>query len=82
MSAKFQVIQGGRDKSSAVAPHADVVEAYGQWSRANKPLGLGYLSFKLGVSQNWLAHEFLELATTAAWEQAYRAGRNSSWRAA
>lgn len=76
---KFEVIQGAKVKSSAVPTRAEVNEAYGMWSRANKPLGLGYLAFKYGVSQNWLAHEFMEITQTAAWRGGFQSGRASLW---
>jgi len=79
---KFEVIEGGRVKSSAVPSRADITMAYGQWTRADKPLGLGYLAFKYGVSQNELAHRFREMDLAKARQEGFTAGRNSLWRRA
>ena len=81
MKTDFQVIQGGKVKSSVV-PQAAIKEAYGRWSRALKPIGLGTLAWELGMSQNALCREFVDIVAESAWHTAFKAGRNSLWKAA
>lgn len=75
----WQVIEGGRDKSAAVSKE-DVKEALGQGSRADKPLGLGYHAYKWGVSQNFLAHEFVEIVADEKYALGKRDGQASLWK--
>jgi hypothetical protein len=78
MSSKLQVIQGGKVKPSAV-PKPNFAEAYGRWSRAMKPIGLATLAWELGVSQNTLAHAFMEIVQESAWRGGFQSGRASLW---
>jgi hypothetical protein len=82
MQNTLQVIQGKRITRAAVLTETDIVEAYGRWSRASKPIGLATLAWELGVSQNFLAHEFIEIVHRRATDSGYAAGRASLWRAA
>lgn len=76
----FQVIQGKRVANPAVPTETDILVAYNRWSRADKPIGLARLAWEHGVSQNFLAHEFVEIAHKRAVESGYAAGRASLWR--
>lgn len=81
MKTNLQVHEGGRVKPATVKK-PDYGEAYGRWSRALKPIGLGTLAWETGTSQNTLAHEFCEIVHQEAYRAGYAAGRASLWRAA
>ncbi len=82
MQNTLQVIQGKRITQAAVPTETDILVAYNRWSRADKPIGLARLAWEHGVSQNFLAHEFVEIAHKRAVDAGYKAGRASLWRAA
>jgi hypothetical protein len=80
--SNLQVIQGKRVTDPAVLTETDILVAYNRWSRADKPIGLARLAWELGVSQNFLAREFIEIVHRRATDSGYAAGRASLWRAA
>ena len=82
MEKTLQVIKGGRVSPSAVINKAQIAEAYGRWSRVLKPIGLATLAWELGVSQNFLAREFVEIVAESKYTQGKRDGRASLWKVA